>query len=96
MIDEAGFRREIRWLLLAGGIIAIHSATKAQMTRSSVPPPVTAVMDAASAWLPRTDGPDGRGAARRRLGRLRPLAWAKEGRGHPDGPGASGCGRSWS
>jgi demethylmenaquinone methyltransferase/2-methoxy-6-polyprenyl-1,4-benzoquinol methylase len=27
MIDEAGFG-EIRWLLLAGGIIAIHSATK--------------------------------------------------------------------
>ncbi len=29
MIDAAGFT-EIRWLLLAGGIIAIHSATKAQ------------------------------------------------------------------
>src|SRR5882757_9875534 len=29
MIDSAGFT-EIRWLLLAGGIIAIHSATKAQ------------------------------------------------------------------
>src|SRR5215212_938945 len=28
MIDAAGFN-EIRWLLLAGGIIAIHSATKA-------------------------------------------------------------------
>ena len=28
MIDAAGFT-EIRWLLLAGGIIAIHSATKA-------------------------------------------------------------------
>jgi demethylmenaquinone methyltransferase/2-methoxy-6-polyprenyl-1,4-benzoquinol methylase len=28
MIEEAGFQR-IRWLLLAGGIIAIHSATKA-------------------------------------------------------------------
>src|SRR5882757_3914589 len=28
MIDSAGFT-EIRWLLLAGGIIAIHSATKA-------------------------------------------------------------------
>jgi len=28
MIDSAGFS-EIRWLLLAGGIIAIHSATKA-------------------------------------------------------------------
>jgi demethylmenaquinone methyltransferase/2-methoxy-6-polyprenyl-1,4-benzoquinol methylase len=27
MIDQAGFE-EIRWLLLAGGIIAIHSATK--------------------------------------------------------------------
>jgi demethylmenaquinone methyltransferase / 2-methoxy-6-polyprenyl-1,4-benzoquinol methylase len=27
MIDEAGFN-EIRWLLLAGGIIAIHSATR--------------------------------------------------------------------
>ena len=50
MIDAAG-SREIRWLLLAGGIIAIHSATAA-MTRSSVPPPVTAVMDARRAWLP--------------------------------------------
>jgi demethylmenaquinone methyltransferase/2-methoxy-6-polyprenyl-1,4-benzoquinol methylase len=29
MIDDAGFA-EIRWLLLAGGIIAIHSATKAK------------------------------------------------------------------
>jgi demethylmenaquinone methyltransferase / 2-methoxy-6-polyprenyl-1,4-benzoquinol methylase len=29
MIDRAGLER-IRWLLLAGGIIAIHSATKAQ------------------------------------------------------------------
>jgi demethylmenaquinone methyltransferase/2-methoxy-6-polyprenyl-1,4-benzoquinol methylase len=29
MIDSAGFT-EIRWLLLAGGIIAIHSATKAK------------------------------------------------------------------
>jgi demethylmenaquinone methyltransferase/2-methoxy-6-polyprenyl-1,4-benzoquinol methylase len=29
MIDSAGFA-EIRWLLLAGGIIAIHSATKAK------------------------------------------------------------------
>jgi demethylmenaquinone methyltransferase/2-methoxy-6-polyprenyl-1,4-benzoquinol methylase len=29
MIDTAGFT-EIRWLLLAGGIIAIHSATKAK------------------------------------------------------------------
>jgi len=29
MIDSAGFS-EIRWLLLAGGIIAIHSATKAK------------------------------------------------------------------
>jgi demethylmenaquinone methyltransferase/2-methoxy-6-polyprenyl-1,4-benzoquinol methylase len=29
MIDAAGFT-EIRWLLLAGGIIAIHSATKAK------------------------------------------------------------------
>lgn len=29
MIDNAGFA-EIRWLLLAGGIIAIHSATKAK------------------------------------------------------------------
>jgi len=29
MIDDAGFA-EIRWLLLAGGIIAIHSATKAE------------------------------------------------------------------
>ena len=29
MIDAAGFT-EIRWLLLAGGIIAIHSATKAR------------------------------------------------------------------
>jgi demethylmenaquinone methyltransferase/2-methoxy-6-polyprenyl-1,4-benzoquinol methylase len=29
MIEAAGFT-EIRWLLLAGGIIAIHSATKAQ------------------------------------------------------------------
>ena len=28
-IDSAGFT-EIRWLLLAGGIIAIHSATKAK------------------------------------------------------------------
>jgi demethylmenaquinone methyltransferase / 2-methoxy-6-polyprenyl-1,4-benzoquinol methylase len=28
MMDQAGFT-EIRWLLLAGGIIAIHSATKA-------------------------------------------------------------------
>jgi hypothetical protein len=27
MIDAAGFT-EISWLLLAGGIIAIHSATK--------------------------------------------------------------------
>ena len=27
MIDAAGLA-EIRWLLLAGGIIAIHSATK--------------------------------------------------------------------
>ena len=27
MMDEAGLR-EIRWLLLAGGIIAIHSARK--------------------------------------------------------------------
>ena len=27
MLDAAGFS-EIRWLLLAGGIIAIHSATK--------------------------------------------------------------------
>ena len=29
MIDAAGFER-IRWLLLAGGIIAIHSATRAE------------------------------------------------------------------
>jgi demethylmenaquinone methyltransferase/2-methoxy-6-polyprenyl-1,4-benzoquinol methylase len=29
MIDAAGFN-EIRWLLLAGGIIAIHSATRSQ------------------------------------------------------------------
>jgi demethylmenaquinone methyltransferase / 2-methoxy-6-polyprenyl-1,4-benzoquinol methylase len=28
MVDQAGFK-EIRWLLLAGGIIAIHSATRA-------------------------------------------------------------------
>ena len=28
MIDRAGLN-EIRWLLLAGGIIAIHSATRA-------------------------------------------------------------------
>ena len=38
MIDAAGLE-QIRWLLLAGGIIAIHSATKPAMTRSSVPPP---------------------------------------------------------
>ena len=82
MIDAAGFT-EIRWLLLAGGIIAIHSATKRQMTAvRSVPPPVTAVMDAASAWLPGAHV-RGRGPARRALRGLRRRA-RRGGRGHSD------------
>ena len=59
MMDEAGLEA-ISYTILAGGIIAIHSATKPVrrpgMNRSAVPPPVTQVMDAASAWLPACDG----------------------------------------
>ena len=64
MIDAAGLE-QIRWLLLAGGIIAIHSATKPRMTRSSVPPPVTAVHGRRQHLAAGQDG-RGRGAARER------------------------------
>ena len=67
----------IRWLLLAGGIIAIHSATEARMTRSSVPPPVTAVMDAASAWLPGADGARSRSGSPSSPVGYGPDAWAR-------------------
>ena len=51
MMDAAGFT-EIRWLLLAGRHHRHPQRDEGRMTRSSIPPPVTAVMDAASAWLP--------------------------------------------
>ena len=50
-MDRAGFER-IRYTVLAGGIIAIHSGVKRVTRRSAVPPPVTAVLDASSRWLP--------------------------------------------
>ena len=61
IMDRAGLER-IRYTVLAGGIIAIHSgarpaepqlAASEPMNRSTVPPPVTRVLDAAEAWLPR-------------------------------------------
>ena len=62
----AGVRLErIRYLLLAGGIIAIHSGVKEGMNRTAVPPPVTLVLEAADAWLPARME-----AVEERLGRL--------------------------
>ena len=58
---RAGFER-IRYTVLAGGIIAIHSGVARVTRRSAVPPPVTAVLDASSRWLPARLG-RGRGAA---------------------------------
>ena len=59
VMDRAGLER-IRYTVLAGGIIAIHSGRARPATRraelvnrSRVPPPVTQVLDAASSWLPR-------------------------------------------
>ena len=51
-INEAGFG-EIRWLDLAGGIVSVHSATKTMNVSrgTTVPAPVTQVMDLASGWI---------------------------------------------
>ena len=73
----AGLER-IRYLLLAGGIIAIHSGKAVEPSPGSaviemehrgeptaVPPPVTMVLEAADAWLPARME-----AVEERLGRL--------------------------
>ncbi len=51
IMDRAGLE-SIRYTVLAGGIIAIHSGSPS-LTRADVPPPVTRVLDAAQSWLPR-------------------------------------------
>ena len=53
-MDAAGFEG-IRWTILAGGIIAIHSGVLS-LSRAAVPAPVTRVLDAAAGWLPGSMG----------------------------------------
>ena len=43
---------QIRYTILAGGIVTIHTGLRRVTRRSAVPPPVTAVLDASSRWLP--------------------------------------------
>ena len=87
MMEAAGFE-QIRWLLTAGGIIAIHSATGRRGSRS---------IDLGSTPRHRGDGcrqrlaagPDGRGRgpALRRLAAGHGRAARRRGRGDPDGRG---------
>ena len=90
MIDAAGLTRDP----LAPARRRDHrdpQRDQARMTRSSVPPPVTAVMDAASAWLPARMA-----VVEDRLAELAGGLWAEAGRGGRGDaarPAASGCAR---
>ena len=64
------------------------------MSRSAVPPPVTAVMDAASAWLPARLAEVERRLAEIAGGHGPELG--SRGRGDAGRRAASGCGRCWS
>ena len=85
--------RDVRWILTAGGIIALHVGDGGLMASAEA---VAAVIEAGGAHVPGADGP-ARGAARRARAPRTARCWpSTPARRSP--PAASGCGRcscSW-